>query len=67
MEIAAVVRSWRPDLLLAVGGGSVIDGTKFIALAAKVDTVDAAWRIVTDGALNGASVIALIRLVLPTA
>jgi len=34
MEAVRVVREQRIDFLLAVGGGSVIDGTKFIAAAA---------------------------------
>ena len=34
MEAVRVVREQRMDFLLAVGGGSVIDGTKFIAAAA---------------------------------
>jgi alcohol dehydrogenase YqhD (iron-dependent ADH family) len=37
MEIVSVVKSQQPDLLLAVGGGSVLDGTKFISVAAKLD------------------------------
>ncbi len=34
MEAIKIVRAEKIDFLLAVGGGSVIDGTKFIALAA---------------------------------
>ncbi|PKK88033.1 MAG: NADH-dependent alcohol dehydrogenase [Candidatus Wallbacteria bacterium HGW-Wallbacteria-1] len=34
MKAAEMVRSENIDFILAVGGGSVIDGTKFIALAA---------------------------------
>ena len=34
MKAVEVVRAEKIDFLLAVGGGSVIDGTKFIALAA---------------------------------
>ncbi len=34
MEAVRVVKEQRIDFLLAVGGGSVIDGTKFIAVAA---------------------------------
>ncbi|OHT00658.1 alcohol dehydrogenase, iron-containing family protein [Tritrichomonas foetus] len=33
IEIVDIVKTWKPDLLLAVGGGSVLDGTKFIAVA----------------------------------
>jgi alcohol dehydrogenase YqhD (iron-dependent ADH family) len=36
VEIAAVAKSFKPDLLLAVGGGSVLDGTKFIACVASL-------------------------------
>ncbi len=35
------------DYLLAVGGGSVIDGTKFIAIALNFDNDDEAWGLVT--------------------
>ena len=35
MKAAVVVRNEKIDFLLAVGGGSVIDGTKFITLAAN--------------------------------
>ena len=35
MQAMAVVKAQQIDFLLAVGGGSVIDGTKFIAAAAK--------------------------------
>lgn len=31
VEIIEVAREFKPDLLLSVGGGSVLDGTKFIA------------------------------------
>lgn len=37
MKAVEIVRSEKVDLLLAVGGGSVMDGTKFIALAALAD------------------------------
>ncbi len=42
MKAAAVVRNENIDFILAVGGGSVIDGTKFICLAShyKGDGVD---------------------------
>lgn len=38
MRATEVVRAESIDFLLAVGGGSVMDGTKFVALAAKVDS-----------------------------
>lgn len=46
-----LVRSERLDFLLAVGGGSVIDGTKFVAAAARYEADP--WEILTT---NGAKV-----------
>jgi len=37
LKAVEVVRAEKIDFLLAVGGGSVMDGTKFIALAAEYD------------------------------
>ncbi|MCT7943471.1 iron-containing alcohol dehydrogenase [Shewanella holmiensis] len=37
MQAVEVARSEKIDFLLAVGGGSVMDGTKFIALATQFD------------------------------
>lgn len=37
MQAVDIVRAEKVDFLLAVGGGSVMDGTKFIALAAGSD------------------------------
>lgn len=37
MKAVALVRSESIDFLLAVGGGSVVDGTKFIAAAARFE------------------------------
>ncbi|MGM9926832.1 MAG: iron-containing alcohol dehydrogenase [Bacillus sp. (in: firmicutes)] len=37
MKAVEIVKNENIDFLLAVGGGSVMDGTKFIALAAKYD------------------------------
>lgn len=37
MKAVDIVKSQGVDFLLAVGGGSVLDGTKFIALASKYD------------------------------
>ncbi len=45
-----LVRSERIDFLLAVGGGSVIDGTKFIAAAAPLD--EDPWSIFDKRAAN---------------
>ncbi len=35
MKAVEVVKAENIDFLLAVGGGSVVDGTKFIAAAAR--------------------------------
>ena len=48
MEAVRVVREQRIDFLLAVGGGSVIDGTKFIAAAAPF--TGAPWDILAKRA-----------------
>jgi alcohol dehydrogenase YqhD (iron-dependent ADH family) len=45
-EIIQVVKKVQPDLLLAVGGGSVIDATKFICLGAKLPEGKDSWDIV---------------------
>ena len=37
MKAVEVVKKENVDFLLAVGGGSVLDGTKFVAAAAKLD------------------------------
>lgn len=44
MKAVEVVKSEKIDFLLAVGGGSVLDGTKFIAAAALYDG-ESAWDI----------------------
>jgi NADP-dependent alcohol dehydrogenase len=46
MKAVEKVREEGYDYLLAVGGGSVIDGTKFVAAAAKYD--GDAWDILTS-------------------
>lgn len=46
MKAAEVVKREKIDFLLAVGGGSVLDGTKFIAAAAKYEDGDP-WEIFT--------------------
>ncbi|WP_042260108.1 iron-containing alcohol dehydrogenase [Paraburkholderia heleia] len=45
MKAVALAREKKVDFLLAVGGGSVIDGTKFIAAALKFDGEP--WDILT--------------------
>ncbi len=48
MEAVKIVKDQNIDYLLAVGGGSVIDGVKFISSAAKFDGEDA-WDILAKG------------------
>ncbi|EZP38826.1 iron-containing alcohol dehydrogenase [Janthinobacterium lividum] len=50
MRAVAQVRSEKVDFLLAVGGGSVIDGTKFVAAAALYDGEP--WEIAERGGAN---------------
>ncbi|WDL82419.1 alcohol dehydrogenase [Aeromonas bestiarum] len=45
MGAVALARAERIDFLLAVGGGSVLDGTKFIAAAAHYDEARDPWHI----------------------
>jgi len=49
MEAVKIVKEQKIDFLLAVGGGSVLDGTKFIAAAAKFGDGDP-WKILSEGA-----------------
>jgi alcohol dehydrogenase YqhD (iron-dependent ADH family) len=46
IEIVSVVKSTKPDLLLAVGGGSVLDGTKFISVAATLAEDKDPWTAI---------------------
>lgn len=50
MQAVTVIRDHKIDFLLAVGGGSVIDGTKFIAAAAMFDGEP--WDIMLNGGSN---------------
>lgn len=50
MRAVALVRDEKVDFLLAVGGGSVIDGTKFVAAAALYDGEP--WEIAVRGGAN---------------
>ncbi|MBU5414044.1 alcohol dehydrogenase [Serratia ureilytica] len=45
MKAVEVVKTENIDFLLAVGGGSVVDGTKFIAAAARYTADSDAWHI----------------------
>ncbi len=47
MDALAVIKSKNIDFLLAVGGGSVIDGTKFLSAAAFFEG-DTPWDILTN-------------------
>ncbi|MGE5612478.1 MAG: iron-containing alcohol dehydrogenase [Bacillota bacterium] len=55
MEAVKIVRKDRVGFLLAVGGGSVIDGTKFIAAAARFEGVDP-WDILAKNVSVNAAV-----------
>lgn len=46
-----IVKKEGVEFLLAVGGGSVIDGTKFVSLASKYKG-DSPWDILTKGAAS---------------
>jgi len=48
MDALKVIKSQEITFLLAVGGGSVIDGTKFLAAAALYDG-ETPWDILTSG------------------
>ncbi|WP_348700405.1 iron-containing alcohol dehydrogenase [Duganella fentianensis] len=50
MRAVQLVRAEKLDFLLAVGGGSVIDGTKFVAAAALYDGEP--WEIAEQGGSN---------------
>ena len=47
MQAVELIRTEKYDYLLAVGGGSVIDGTKFVA-AAALFTQDDPWKIIAE-------------------
>ena len=49
MKAVEIVKNNNIDFILAVGGGSVLDGSKFIAAAAKYTGKDA-WDILSKGA-----------------
>jgi NADP-dependent alcohol dehydrogenase len=49
MRAVDIIKEKKITFLLAVGGGSVIDGTKFIAAAAKFEAGDP-WDILAKGA-----------------
>lgn len=49
MKAVSLIKEKKCDYILAVGGGSVVDATKFIAAAACFDG-DNAWNLVSKGA-----------------
>jgi NADP-dependent alcohol dehydrogenase len=49
MKAVEIVRQEKIEFLLAVGGGSVVDGTKFVSVAAPYTSGDP-WEIVAEGA-----------------
>jgi NADP-dependent alcohol dehydrogenase len=59
MEAIALVRRERIDFLLAVGGGSVADGAKFVAAASMLEPGVDPWTIMAD---HGAGVRAALPL-----
>lgn len=54
MQAVELARRERIDFLLAVGGGSVIDGTKFIAAA--IPFIGDPWDILAKGAKIGSAI-----------
>ncbi len=51
MRAVDIIKAKQIDFLLALGGGSVLDGSKFIALVAKLHTNDLlndAWKLLTS-------------------
>lgn len=63
MGAVELVRREKVDLILAVGGGSVLDGTKFIAAAAPF--AGEPWDILTKGAKVESAVALASVLTLP--
>ncbi len=53
MKAVEIVKREKIDFLLSVGGGSVLDGTKFVAAAARYPAGQDPWGILLD---HGASV-----------
>ncbi len=51
MKAVEIARAEGVDFLLAVGGGSVVDGTKFIATAIRYDKTESPWDFMVNHAL----------------
>jgi NADP-dependent alcohol dehydrogenase len=64
MQAVAQARAEGVDFLLAVGGGSVVDGTKFIAAALRYEGADP-WDILANGARVQSAVPLAAVLTLP--
>lgn len=63
MKAVALVKEQQIDYILAVGGGSVIDGSKFIAAAANFDGEP--WDILAKGAEIKSAIALGVVLTLP--
>lgn len=55
MKAVEIAKSEKVDFLLAVGGGSVIDGTKFIAAAIPFQDGDP-WKILSERAIVNSAI-----------
>ncbi|MEI7811238.1 MAG: iron-containing alcohol dehydrogenase [Ignavibacteria bacterium] len=64
MKAVEIVREKKIDMLLAIGGGSVIDAAKFIAVAALYEGTDP-WDILTGATKPAGSVPIGVILTLP--
>ncbi len=64
MRVAEAARAHAADFILAVGGGSVIDGSKFLAAALKYDGAEP-WDLVTGKARIKGAVSLGVVLTLP--
>ena len=63
MKAVAICKEEKVDMLLAVGGGSIIDGTKFIAAAIKYE--GDAWELLMDGSITSGAIPLATVLTLP--
>ncbi len=64
MEAVKIIKEKKIDFLLAAGGGSVVDATKFIAAAALFENGDP-WKILSDNVPVKASLPFGVILTLP--
>ena len=63
MKAVEICRNQQVDMLLAVGGGSIIDGTKFIAAASKFEGDP--WQLLSGGSQVEAALPLATVLTLP--